>query len=66
MNNIEYYSDSEEPKVKIRSQCFTVVVGAGTLSPVVAVRVEDGSPSLNILQTFGFFSELCFLVDDVS
>ena len=29
-------------------------VEAGALSPVVAVRVEDGSPSLNILQTFGF------------
>jgi len=43
-----------------------VVVGAGTLTPVIAVRVEDGSPSLSILQTCGVLCELRFLVDDVS
>jgi len=56
----------KNPEWRSVARCFTVVVGAGTLTPVIAVRVEDGSPSLSILQTCGVLCELRFLVDDVS
>jgi len=41
-----------------------VVAAAGTLSPVVGMLLEDGSPSLNILQTFVWFFELWLLVSN--